>query len=164
MQKNYMGSYGSSFCRNILMPTLWFFFTLPTLYTSKKFWCPCPTFEPPFHPPRPKFPVYKEQLTNGWTLMHCTAIQMKQLDGVSPLAFIWDPNLTLTHVTSDLDLCDFWPLSQMSENIWWPHLKRLSSYAFFSRELFSSDRQMTERRRCLWAQHALAQVSSERFH
>ncbi len=32
---------------------------------------------------------------------------MKQLDVVvSPPAFVWDPNLTLTHVTFDLDPCD----------------------------------------------------------
>ncbi len=33
---------------------------------------------------------------------------------VSPPAFVWDPNLTLTHVTFDLDPCDLWPLGQMS--------------------------------------------------
>ena len=31
---------------------------------------------------------------------------MKQLDVVgSPPAFVWDPHLTLTHVTLDLDIC-----------------------------------------------------------
>ncbi len=40
---------------------------------------------------------------------------MKQLDVVvSPPAFVWDPNLTLTHVTFDLNPCDLWPLGQMS--------------------------------------------------
>ena len=34
-------------------------------------------------------------------------IKMKQLDVVvSPPAFVWDPNLTLTHMTFDLDPCD----------------------------------------------------------
>ncbi len=32
---------------------------------------------------------------------------MKQLDVVvSPSAFVWNPHLTLTHVTFDLDPCD----------------------------------------------------------
>ena len=32
---------------------------------------------------------------------------MKHLDiVVSPPAFIWDPNLTSTHLTFDLDLCE----------------------------------------------------------
>ncbi len=35
---------------------------------------------------------------------------MKQLDiVVSPPTFVWDPNLTLTHVTVDLDPRDLWP-------------------------------------------------------
>ncbi len=43
---------------------------------------------------------------------------MKQLDVVvSPPAFIWDPNLTLTHVTFDLDPSDLWPLGQMSKKL-----------------------------------------------
>ncbi len=35
---------------------------------------------------------------------------MKQLDiVVSPPAFVWDPYMTLTHVTLDLDICDLEP-------------------------------------------------------
>ncbi len=34
-------------------------------------------------------------------------IKMKQLDvAVSPPAFVWNPYLTLTHMTFDLDPCD----------------------------------------------------------
>ncbi len=43
---------------------------------------------------------------------------MKQLDVVvSPPAFVWDPNLTLTHVTFDLDPPDLLPLGQMSKKL-----------------------------------------------
>ena len=40
---------------------------------------------------------------------------MKQLEVVvSPPAFVWDPYLTLTHVTFDLDICELWPLGHIS--------------------------------------------------
>ncbi len=43
---------------------------------------------------------------------------MKQLDVVmSRPAFVWDPNLTFTHVTFDLAPRDLWPLGQMSKEI-----------------------------------------------
>ncbi len=54
-----------------------------------------------------------------WSTWHkWDFIIMKQLDVVvSPPAFVWDPNLTLTHVTFDLDSCDIWPLDQMSKKL-----------------------------------------------
>ncbi len=46
--------------------------------------------------------------TDGWS---SESEKMKQLDVVvSPPAFLWDPFLTLTHMTFDLDICDLWPL------------------------------------------------------
>ena len=70
-------------------------------------------------------------------------LPMKQLDViVSPPAFIWDPNLTLIHVTFNLDPCDLWP---------WPMwYKFYSSLNFFYRQ---TDRQ-TDRKWRLWAHRA----------
>ncbi len=68
---------------------------------------------------------------------------------VSPSAFVWDTNLTLTHVTSDLDPCDLRPLGQMSKKLFGdPTLNGFLVMNFFLVIFFPSDRQ-TDRQKAM---------------
>ncbi len=71
---------------------------------------------------------------------------MKQLDvDVSPPAFVWTPYLTLTLVTFDLD----------------PMIIYFQRYDFFL--VFFSSLSQTDRKRCIRAHRACAQVGSKNW-